>query len=628
MQLGRPVGAAAAIGAAILCPALLLAAPDGAPIRVGPNVQISVSNASRLHHEVTIAASPTDPDRLLACSMIFDSKDASRHVVAYASIDGGKTWKPSLETKTTTFVGDPTCAFGDGGDAWLAALPLHYESEADHATLVYRSADGGASWSSPVSLPFIDREWLVFDRTSSPHRGTLYLHGNAVRDPTVDGDERIVFTLFRSTDGGKSFGPPQKLVSDGDHMSFGTGNGVVLSDGTYAFALMEWNDKNKLDNDDWKKPIGKIKVVRSKDGGKTFEKAIAAADWHGCRGWTPGIVMLAADPSAGPFRDRMYVTWPDARSGRCEILLSSSADKGETWSAPVTINDDQSPEQKKRARPHLLPAVAVNPAGVVGVSWNDRRDAADSGRQWTARFAASLDGGETFTPSVALSPPETSSAKSDYVPIMAYSMGGGHHRPKGRGGNIHLEIGPQWIDYLSAADTAGMAAGADGAFHPLWVDSRTGIPQLFTAAVRVEGEARVNGSAELAGLKDLTQSIAVEFANTDYDPKTRTVSLDVSLTNTSQKAIAAPLELRVISVASPVAVASILDSSNGLPGAGAVWDFSGELPGGRLAPEATSRSKRVRFRLDQVAPFELDRRGYLGNLISVEAKALGKEDAP
>jgi hypothetical protein len=36
----------------------------------------------------------------------------------------------------------------------------------------------------------------------------------------------------------------------------------------------------------------------------------------------------------------------------------------------------------------------------------------------------------------------------------------------------------------------------------------------------------------------------------------------------------------------------------------------------------------VRFRLDQVAPFELDRRGYLGNLISVEAKALGKEDAP
>jgi hypothetical protein len=411
-------------------------------------------------------------------------------------------------------------------------------------------------------------------------------------------------------------------------MSFGTGNGVVLSDGTYAFALMEWADKNKLDNDDWKKPMGKIKVVRSKDGGKTFEKAVAAADWHGCHGWTPGIVMLAADASSGPFRDRMYVTWPDARSGRCEILLSSSADKGETWSSPVTINDDQSPEQKKRGRPHLLPAVAVNPAGVVGVSWNDRRDAAEDGRQWTARFAASLDGGETFTPSVALAPPEASTVRSDYVPIMAYSMGGGHHRPKGRGGNIHLEIGPQWIDYLSAADTAGIAAGADGAFHPLWVDSRTGIPQLFTASVRVDGEARLNGSAELASLKDATQRVAVDFANTDYDPRTRTVSLDVSLTNTSDKPIEAPLKLRVVSLTCPVAVASILDASNGMPGAGAVWDFSGELPGGRLAPGATSRAKRVRFRLEQLGPFDLDRRGSLGNLISVEAKALAREDAP
>jgi hypothetical protein len=172
-----------------------------------------------------------------------------------------------------------------------------------------------------------------------------------------------------------------------------------------------------------------------------------------------------------------------------------------------------------------------------------------------------------------------------------------------------------------------MAAGADGAFHPLWVDSRSGIPQLYTAAVRVDGEARPNGSPDLAAMKDLTQSLAVDFANTDYDPKTRTVSLDASLTNTSDKPIAAPLKVRVISLACPVAVASVLDASNGLAGAGAVWDFSAEVPGGRLAPGATSRAKRLRFRLEEIGPFDLDRRGYLGNLISVEAKAFGKEDA-
>ena len=75
-----------------------------------------------------------------------------------------------------------------------------------------------------------------------------------------------------------------------------------------------------------------------------------------------------------------------------------------------------------------------------------------------------------------------------------------------------------------------------------------------------------------------------------------------------------------------MAVASIVDASNGLGAAGAVWDFSAELPGGRLAPGASSRPKRLRFRLQEMGAFDLDRRGYLGNLISVEAKAFGKED--
>ena len=104
------------------------------------------------------------------------------------------------------------------------------------------------------------------------------------------------------------------------------------------------------------------------------------------------------------------------------------------------------------------------------------------------------------------------------------------------------------------------------------------------------------------------------------------MSADVILTNTSEKAIAAPLKLRVISLTSSVAVPSILDASNGVAGAGAIWDFSNELPGGRLAPGASSRAKRVPFRLDQVGPFELDRRGSLGSLIGVEAMAFGKED--
>ena len=618
-----------ALIAAILLRASAAAGATGeaAAISVGPNVRVSAAHAERLHHEVTMAASPSDPGRLLACAMIFDAKDASRHVIAYLSKDGGRSWAPTLEVGVTTFVGDPTCAFGPAGEAYLAALPLHQESAADHETLVYRSTDGGATWSKPVSLPFIDREWLVVDQSSGPRRGTLYMHGNAVRDSTVDGDERIVFTFYRSTDGGKTFAEPKKLFPDGDHMSFGTGTSVVLTDGTFLASFPEWSDRKNLVEDDFKKPAGAIKIVASKDGGATFEKAVKVADWHGCLGWTPGLPVLASDASEGAFRDRLYLTWPDRRSGRCEILLSSSSDKGATWTPPITINDDQSPTDKERGRHHMLPAVAVNSAGVVGVTWSDRRSAAEETRQWTARFAASLDGGETFTPSVAVSPDPPPVPDPSYVPIMAYSMGGGHRRPRGRGGNIRMEIGPQWIDYLCAADTAGMSADAGGAFHPLWIDQRDPVPQIYTAAVRVEGQAQVNGSASLAALADLTQAIAVDFSNTAYDAKTKTVSLDATLTNTSEKTILSPLKLRIITLSSSVAVAQALDTENGVTGAGGVWDFSRELPGGRLAPGQSSKPRALRFRIDALGPFRLDKRGSLGSLISLETKVLGKEES-
>jgi hypothetical protein len=626
-----------------LLPAFLASAAAVAPltaqpasIRVGPNVHVSAGNPARVHHELCMAASPTEPRRLLACAMIFDSKDASRHTIVYASSDAGGSWTPTLEVKVTRFVGDPDVAFGPDGTAYFATLPLHYESDADHEMLVYRSPDGGKTWSEPVHLPFIDREYLAVDRTNGRRRGLVYLHGNAVADPTVDGDERLVFTLFRSNDGAKTFGAPKKLLPDGDKMAFGTGNGTVLSDGTYVAPFFEWNDRKNLDPPDKRKPWGSVKLVRSEDGGERFDKAVVVSEWTPCSGWTPGMPYLAADATSGPFRDRLYVVWPDRRSGRCEIYFSSSADKGKTWSKAVTVSDDRSPGERERGRDHSIPAVAVNRAGVVGVSWYDRRESADNVGGWRARFAASLDGGETFSPSVRVSEALSTSHAGQTLPIMAHSTGGGHNRPKGRGGNIRFELGPQWIDYLAAADTGGMAADGEGVFHPVWVDDRTGVPQIWTAAVGVAGEAALNGSAELAALADVTQRISVQFDETAYDVKSAVASLDVTLKNTSKEELRAPLKLRVLQIDSSSAVPEILDSENRVGGAGALWDFTPNLPGGRLAPGETTKPKRLRFRLKELAPFKLDRMERLGSLLSVETKALaggpppaasGKEEA-
>jgi hypothetical protein len=88
---------------------------------------------------------------------------------------------------------------------------------------------------------------------------------------------------------------------------------------------------------------------------------------------------LAVDRSTGHFRNRLYAAWPDARvDRRTQIFSSYSDDVGLSWSPPHIVSDDAR-ALKPRDRPnHFMPMVAVNKAGIVGISWYDRRDNADN----------------------------------------------------------------------------------------------------------------------------------------------------------------------------------------------------------------------------------------------------------
>jgi hypothetical protein len=75
-------------------------------------------------------------------------------------------------------------------------------------------------------------------------------------------------------------------------------------------------------------PNALLEVLTSGDGGESLTTAVKVADYYLL--WPPtaaGVVpTIAADPGSAAFKDRLYATWPDVRSGRSEILLSYSAD--------------------------------------------------------------------------------------------------------------------------------------------------------------------------------------------------------------------------------------------------------------------------------------------------------------
>lgn len=64
-----------------------------AAISVGPNREVSRADDASSHEEVLIAAHPTDPEQLLACSMVDTNKMAQRkmHTIVYTSDDAGTT---------------------------------------------------------------------------------------------------------------------------------------------------------------------------------------------------------------------------------------------------------------------------------------------------------------------------------------------------------------------------------------------------------------------------------------------------------------------------------------------------------------------------------------------------------
>lgn len=635
MRFSRSVGSLLALGIVFSG----LTANAQSPIQVGKNVQVSIVRKDQPHYEVVLAADPKDPKKLLAGSMVIPKGPSDRmfDVSTYASFDGGATWQETGTVVNGWQAGDPTCAYGPDGQAYLTALGVSFHSPKEPSKMLfYRSMDGGKTWAEPVTLPVIDREYVTVDNSSSKYRGHIYINGTgavkAFGSQGIQAGEYTDFDFFSSTDGGATFHPPLKLAEGlENHWIFGMGNGVVLSDGTFVAIT---GDMDKLDKFGQTRPYqanGRILTVASRDGGVTLEQPVRVSDWYIAedqimRGAT--VPFLAVDSSEGPFKDRLYCVWADVRSGRSEIMMSMSSDKGKSWSRPITVNDDRARADITQGPDNGMCAIAVNDAGVVGVMWYDRRDNPDD-LSYYPRFSASTDGGETFTPSVRISEAPSTLDRMQKIELAsgAGSSGGGSRIESSRGGNIHFGLGLDGF-HFSGGHTDGLVAAADGTFHALWVDNRTGITQVWTAPITVQGKAMHNGTADLSGYTDESSKVSLEFNGASYDRSTHVLSIDAYLVNTSSTDLSGPLKLRAISITSKMGALAARNSDNGAPGAGAVWDLTGLLDGGVLkAGETSHTAKHLEFQISDISP-DADKSpdAWLG-MLSVEAKLLGKEPA-
>ncbi len=356
--------------------------------------------------EVSVAIDPTNRDHIVVSAYQLNRPGGTRvSNVLFVSRDGGQTWAEELsanpERRSTQ--GDDAVVFGGDGTLFHSyisfdGLRVARPPLARNGIFVRRRDPTTRGWDAPVPVvdhrntvaPFEDKPWPGVDRgAGSPARGNLYVAWTrfdeyGARRP----DCRSEIHFSRSIDGGRTFAVPLRIsdrqgtcLDDDD-----TVEGAVPAAGPGGEVYVAWSG-----------PAGLV-IDRSDDGGQTFGEDRLVTAIPG--GWdidvaglsrANGMPVTVVDGSTGPRRGVVTIAWIDARHGDPDVFVSSSADRGVTWSTPVRVNDDA------RGNGHAQFFVWLaqdDSTGHLHAVYHERLSA--SGTDTRVRLARSEDGGQTW----------------------------------------------------------------------------------------------------------------------------------------------------------------------------------------------------------------------------------------
>jgi hypothetical protein len=370
-----------------------------------------------------------------------------RDCATFSSLDGGRTWKRQ------------SLGLHGAADLWVAFLPdgtalvglLDLKGNGGDQLLIYRSSDGGQTWSNkPAHLgPGHDHPTLVVDGSSGQFAGSLYaISGRFWKNK--EGKSRDSVFVSRSSDGGLSFPAPTHVIAS--NLLYESHNPAIMSDGTLLVPFGDHRpngDRRRFERErDW--------LLTSTDGGKTFSEPLFISETCSAAG---GWSSIAVNPADSAWGNRIYHLCLSRQYAGIQARYSD--DRGEKWSDPIRVDKPGNIEPYTRA-----PMIAVNKDGVVGIAWYDGRNDAKTGkgifRCQDIYFTASLNGGESFLPEVKVSSQRTCPASpQDLETALRFPAGG---------------------EYM------GFVTTPDGAFSLLWSDNRTGMYQLRMATVKINAK--------------------------------------------------------------------------------------------------------------------------------------------
>ena len=339
---------------------------DGAEPDDAARACVGESWAERDEVEPHVAASPANPDHLVAAWMLRAPGGPGGVQVAVSS-DGGDRWSSPRTLPfgqcaggdpDSQYASDPWLSMDESGRAYVSIIeytPSDNPEEEVSRLLVASSVDGGYTWAPPEVVGSRADTGEMHDNTSVASRiaGTAYVTATRYLDRT--GPAAVATT----TNGGVRWSDltPTPLVST--EAPFALAPQLLIGTGGAPLWLIYGHDPGGAN----------VAVARSDDGGTHWTQPATIASWTRPRNWPlfPGTedeLQVAPDiVSSGihPPTSHLWIAHPSADgSGRPTIALLGSADAGERWVSTEVIGPDEV---------GWRPTLAVAEDGLVVLTW-------------------------------------------------------------------------------------------------------------------------------------------------------------------------------------------------------------------------------------------------------------------
>ncbi len=412
------------------CPQKLRAQIDNSfSIRVNESRLIASQFGNSPIVEPHVSAHPKNENYLLIAAMVVHDVERpyeSCQLLTFTSTDGGNRWTEEVHN---WFGYDPWTAIDEKGNAIMTWLGTKGSFRHEFPVQFFSSKDQGLNWSPDVQT----ERGLGYG-----HDGTkVVAYKNSFYFTTVTFNTSMgadVFLYEKVED--HPFKIAGKVEGKGIRLNFC--EPAVLSSGDVLVPSSHF--------------LSKLWISRYSQESGLSEKQLVTMNSGGAGGY---IHLVADNNHNSPFRDYVYFVRALGRNNQYEgIWLNISKNGGKDWSPDTRIDLFDKLDGGKA----IVPSIAINESGVIGISWVDSQNATDPLAK-DIYFTASIDGGQSFHKPVRITA-DSSNPFTDRNGLAGRRFSGGGH-------------------YL------GIVAKANRKFQLVWSDSRSGVFQLYSCEVEV-----------------------------------------------------------------------------------------------------------------------------------------------